>query len=81
MGRASLGASADEHARKPLAGTSDREERGRYDVAARSNRRRFVNSFALSARLRQRSACAFKKLVSILPPNATNHPILCDVLG
>src|SRR6267142_5994257 len=49
-------------------------------LAASSNRRRFANSFALSARLRQRSACAFKKLVSILPPNATNHPILCDVL-
>src|SRR5260370_37748833 len=36
--------------------------------AARSSNRRLVNSSAFSARLRQRSAYAFKKFVSITPP-------------
>ena len=43
--------------------------------AARSSNRRLVNWSALSARLRQRSACAFKKFVSMMSP--TQHVQLC----
>src|SRR5450830_1265758 len=50
-------------------------------LAARSNKRLLVNSSALSARLRQRAACCFKKELSIYPPDATNGLILHSATG
>ncbi len=41
--------------------------------AARSNSRLLVNSSALSARLRQRAACSFKKELSITSPKRNSH--------
>src|SRR6267142_5771153 len=42
-------------------------------LAARSNSRLLVNSSALSARLRQRAACSFKKELSITSPKRNLH--------
>jgi hypothetical protein len=39
-----------------------------YRIAARSSNRHLVNSSVFSARLRHRSACAFRKFVSMLSP-------------
>jgi hypothetical protein len=42
-------------------------------LSARSNKRFLVNLSALSAKLRHRAACSFKKELSITPPAQLTH--------